>query len=220
MGERKALFEISVGTPGCGKSTLMTKMLDINSRNLIFPSNTMDDTWKKYPSKKPVFEWVVDPNDFKGNRQIKKWRIPGLNTFKGNLVVDMSGVREQKDQEDILTSIASTEMPYMNGGIFIDDCKNFIPSKGTLKLDVSRMFRERRHRMIDIFLAVHGFEDINADMIKMGAAFWVFRTDLPPTDAVRRKFGENIVHLEETRKRVNDIAKSSNPYYCVRYENP
>jgi len=213
MVAREAQFYILVGTNGTGKSTVLRKFLAANKRNLIIPANHYDPAWSKDDKIVPTSRFITDPNDFKQLRKIRDWNIPRLQTFAGNKVLETSVLMEDKDSQNCFAKVCDPKTGFKNGGLFIDDYKNWIYSKGTLPRIVRQTFGDRRHRMIDIFMATHSFQDVNADLLQFNPRIVVFRTTLPPNETVAKKM-QNFSKLQEIIERVNRIAETKNKHYC------
>jgi GTPase SAR1 family protein len=211
---RKACFYILSGTNGTGKSTLLVKFLAFNKRNLIIPANLYDTAWKKYKKIKPKKSFVLDPKDPKQKRKILKWTIPNLNSFKGTAVLDIREMEESDaDPREIFKHIC---YKYVNGGLFVDDYKNYIHSSGLLPNYVTRIFRDRRHRMIDVFMASHSMSDINGEFLQFEPTFIVFKITRQLTASVKQKIG-NYEELQKIINRTKRQYDSGNQHYCEKF---
>lgn len=208
---RQAEFLMLIGTNGTGKSTTFKKLLRVNSRNLVIPANEFDPAWKEFPKIKPKRTFVLDRDDPKGQRQKPSWKVPGLMTFTGTVVLDISELETYEDCLNVFKAICNTKNGMRGGGLFIDDFKNWIATKGTLPRHVRSMFGDRRHREIDLFLATHSFQEINMDFIQFAPKLVVYKTTTAPNKSVEGKIG-NYDALLKTIKRVNQKAKT-NKYY-------
>jgi hypothetical protein len=211
MQEREAKFWIFIGTNGTGKTTTMKKFLVANKRNLILPANSIDKAWSGFTKIKPTNSFELDPNDFRGKRQLRVWRLPKMNSFTGDRVLDLSSIKEDADLKGLFACITNISKPFVNGGLFIDDFKNWIYTKGSLPFTVRKLFNDRRHRMLDIFMASHSFQDVNGDLIQFNPKFVIFKTTLPPNETVQKKIA-NFQELLDTIARVNRIAQTK-PHY-------
>ena len=196
---RKAEFIIMVGTNGTGKSTIMKKFLPMNERNLIIPANGLDEAWLEIPKLecKPVFI----------GKKIDHYEIPGLNSFRGTRQVVIY-------DEKMFDAICHPENGYMNGGLFMDDFKNYIPTKGTLPANVNRLFSDRRHKMLDIFAATHSYQKINADMFDFEPTILQFKTTRPLTDYLSDKI-MNFEELKVVFDRVNEKSEKNAHYFEI-----
>lgn len=190
---RTAKFVVFIGTNGTGKSTIMKKFLNFNRRNLIIPANSYDKAWDNIPELKVV--WIEAQ---------KKYIIPEINTFQGTKKIIIYDPK-------IFKAVTDQYNGFKNGGLFMDDFKNYIPSKGSLPPDVNRLFSDRRHKMIDIFCATHSFQKINADLFDFSPTIFCFNTTRPLADYLVQKVG-NFEGLKTVYDRVKLKAKQ-NPHY-------
>ncbi len=197
------------GTNGTGKSTVMKKLLEINSRNIVIPANPYDKAWSSFPKLKPKHRFVLDKKDPKQKRQIMDWYIPNLNTFKGTKVLDVTEMEAMDEDPRIIFKYLCHK--FNNGGFFVDDYKNYIHSAGTLPNYVTRIFRDRRHRMLDIFMASHSLSDVNGEFIQFNPKLLIFKVTRTLTQSVKDKF-ENHKELDQVIARVKKKART-NPYY-------
>jgi hypothetical protein len=193
---RTAQFFLLIGTNGTGKTTQLKKFLAINSRNLIIAPNRFDSAWDKITHMEPT------PEDL-GRNKIK-FNYPDINNFTG----ERKTVIEHPNQ---VSGITHPVLGFRNGGLFLDDFKNYIPSRGTLPPDIIRLFSDRRHKMIDIFAATHSWGNVNPDFMTYDPVIIQFRTTRPITKEVANKV-ENFEKLKASFDRVNRKAQT-NPYY-------
>lgn len=218
--ERNPIFLACIGVNGTGKSTFMKNWMPLNDRNIILPANMIEaaKTWGSFPKLKPQHDFEVDQFDPKKKRLFMVWKIPNVRTFKGNRLIDVGVFREGSHKRSFFESICDTNSPYCyrDGALFVDDTKNYIISKGDLPNRIVSWFTARRHCMMDIFLAFHSFQDVNAQMIQYGLKFILFKTDLPPYGAVLEKIS-CVDDLIEMRNYVNKKAKT-NPYYWEAFD--
>jgi hypothetical protein len=215
MNNRQAQLFIFIGTNGTGKSTAMKAFLAANKRNLIMPANALDPAWASFPKIEPTSTFVLDPDDYRQKRKRREWKLSKMNTFSGTKVLNVNSLKKDADFKSLFSYITDTNKPYVNGGIFIDDFKNWIYTKGSLPIHVRRLFNDRRHRMIDIFMASHSFQDVNGDLIQFNPRLIVFKTTLPPNETVEKKI-TNYPQLLELIARVNQRA-IKNPHYCEEF---
>lgn len=203
---RKAVLFAFVGSNGTGKSTTMKRMLELNRRNLIVPSNRLDSAWNQYPELVP--EVFLEDDPWNPGKKRRAFRVPDMATFTGTRVLHI-------DDPAQLNAITDERHGFKNGGLFLDDFRNYIPSKGNLPPHVAKIFTGRRHRMLDIFMACHAFQDLNMQLMQFEPELYVFRTTLPPNEAVEGKVAKWEALLA-TVERVNRKAASS-PYYFERF---
>jgi hypothetical protein len=211
---RIAQFFILSGTNGTGKTTMLVNFFKINRRNLIFPANLHDKAFRKYKKVKPKFKWVTDPKDYNGKRKIKKWYIPNLNKFTGTYVVDVS---EMELMDEDPRQVFDYVCKFMrNGGLFVDDFKNYVHSAGNTTNTFTKVFRDRRHRELDIFLASHSMSDINRELLKFKPTFLIFNITEPLSDTVKKKIVNN-KELDACIKRVQTAYYNGDKYYCEMF---
>jgi hypothetical protein len=215
-GERQAAYFIFVGVNGTGKTTQMKSMLPVNKRNLILPSNMLDasKSWGQFPVVRPTHSHVADTiRDGSGKKTRRIWQVPGIRAFRGNLLVDTQIFTTTEYKNEFFQSLCDVSNPsrFSDGGMFIDDTRGYIPSKGNLPELVANMLIGRRHLMVDLCMAFHAFQDVNSDLIKYGPKFFIFKTDLPPNDTVLDKIALSSDLLEAIQY-VNERAKKE-PYY-------
>ncbi|HMZ48272.1 MAG TPA: hypothetical protein PL010_14770 [Flavobacteriales bacterium] len=200
---RKAFLYLFVGTNGTGKTTRAKDLLDINPRNLIVPSNRLDSAWSRYPELAITVEHEDDPMN--PGKQRRVVRCPEMASFTGTRVLHI-------DNPAKLQAITDERFGFRNGLLFIDDFRNRMPHKGDLPSDVLNMLTGRRHRMLDIALAMHSFQDMNLQLMQFQPELFIFRTTLPPNDAVEGKVAD-WQGLVRTANRVNDRAKDNRYYF-------
>jgi hypothetical protein len=194
MSTRQAAFRIFIGTNGTGKTTTMKKYLAINERNLVVPSSRDDTAWHGLPE----LAWEVRqmPDAFTG-KLIPTVVFPEINTFTGTRVVHVDG------DERIFNGIIHRSRGIKNAGLFLDDFRMYIYSKGSITKEANNLFIGRRHRMLDVFMACHSGQDISADLIRFNPDLVVGYTTSPPNDTTLAKVPNGQRFIEVSR-RVNE----------------
>lgn len=195
MTTRQAAFKIWIGTNGTRKTTDMMKYLSINERNLAVPSGRDDKAWHGIPE----LEWEVRemPDPFT-KKLVPTVVFPEINTFTGTRVVHVDG-----DQR-IFNGIIHQTRGIKNAGLFLDDFRMYIYSKGSITTAANQLFIGRRHRMLDIFMACHSGQDVSADLIRFNPELIVGYTTSPPNDTTLSKVPNGQRFIEVSR-RVNEI---------------
>lgn len=190
-GGRIGAMWVLVGTNGTGKSTQLKKLLKHNRRNLIIPSTRDDIAWAGIPELKPQ---VAERYDELRKKSVTYYFIKGLNTFTGNRVVYV-------DRPEVFDAVCDPVTGFKNGGLFMDDFKNYVRSQGLLKSNFKTMLGNRRHRMLDLFFAAWAFEDVNAEMFAYRPKLFVFDVTRAPGDSLQKKVA-NYDELMEVYSRV------------------
>mgnify|MGYP000486458396 CR=1 FL=1 len=214
---RKSEFFIEIGTNGVGKSYQMKKFQKINKRNLVLPSNKIDNTWDDNQELKIIEDWKKDPNDYNQKRMKKYFRVPKMQSFKGNKKIFLD-FNSKTMFADLFTHDLTS---FKNGGLFIDDYKNLIKGH-SLKNEVRQLFDNRRHYMLDIFISTHSFQDLTSELLAFSPWFLIFYTTTPVNKNLLDKIN-NKKGLLDTIKKVNamakeDIAKGKKPYRYLPFK--
>lgn len=210
--ERQAELAILVGTNGTGKSTALKELLTMNERNLIIPSSRTDTAWSGLPELKSSVVYEADPNN--PRREIPVVRVQDLQTFTGNRVLHVDG------NAKVFEAVLDPKRGYFNGGLILDDFRRYIYTKGSLSSGVDGLFIGRRHRMLDIYLACHSFQDISADLFRFDPTLYVGYTTLPPNDAVQGKVAKwrELLATIERVNRTNAARPEGKRYYREAFE--
>jgi hypothetical protein len=192
MSTREATLKIRIGTNGTGKSTWMKKYLQVNERNIVIPSSPDDTAWHGLPELK----WTViqELDQFSG-RMVPRVHFPDMANFTGTRVV------QHKGDLRIFNGIIDSTHGFKNGGLFLDDFKMYVYSKGTITKEANALFIGRRHRMLDIFMACHSANDISADFIRFNPELIVGYTTLPANDNTLAKMPNGGLY-QQTEERV------------------
>lgn len=208
---RKAFLYLFVGTNGTGKTSRIKELIEeVAGRVLIVPSNRLDDAWKGIPE---LSMKVFQDEDPINGKAIKSIRCPDMGSFTGARVFHVEDPR-------YLDAITDERHGFKNGVLVMDDFRNYIPSKGALPPAVVKMIVGRRHRMLDISMACHAFQDMNLQLMQFSPELYIFQTSLPPNDAVEGKVTD-WQGLLEVSTRVNRIAskleQADDRFYFERF---
>lgn len=204
---RKAALCLFVGTNGTGKSTQMRRFTKVNDRNLIIPANKLDKAFDSISELKSQQLDVVIRGKGKTPQELTVY--PELNRFKGVRKVfcqdslDLHGIIESPDVDP--------RRSFLKGGIFFDDFKNYVQSRGVFPSVFRRLFSDRRHREVDIFIAAHSWQYINPELFSFEPTCFVFKVTQPVTKQIQDKV-QNIDELIEIQTRVNERSEKD-PYY-------
>lgn len=213
-------FVILIGTNGTGKSTRMKELLKAQNRNLIIPAN-YDDSQKTWgfidKVLVPQYKWVLEdrgPGKKKANK--KRWYIPELNTFKGNAKIHLDA-HDDLDPTEIFRIILHHKNGFKNGGLFMDDCKNYIISKGSLPHWIRSIFVGRRHKNLSLYAAGHGYDDINHDMVSFNPIVLMHYVTKNPTDTWYDRLNDgDAERFKKTFEKVQSIYRT-NQYVCAKF---
>ncbi len=172
-----------IGTNGTGKSTIQKKFFTFRERNLVVPANLYDNAFDE-------LEYIQDQAEIRNFTGTKK------------IVIE-----EETDFIELID--------YKNGlkdcGLFLDDFRNYIPATGPkLRQPIRKLFSDRRHRGIDIYLSTHSPRQIHPDIFSYNPTIFLFKT----TEAFPDSLAQKIPNLEKLRigqRRVNLLSKK-NPF--------
>lgn len=195
MSTRQAAFRIFIGTNGTGKTTTMKKYLAVNDRNLVVPSSRDDPAWRGYPELKWEVREMPDPFTGKNVRAVV---FPEMHTFTGTHIVNVDGDLR------IFNGIIDQTRGMKRGGLFLDDFRMYIYSKGSISQEAVKLFIGRRHRELDIFMACHKGSDISSDLLGFNPDLVVGYTTSPPNDNTLAKVPNGQAFMD-TCQRVNAI---------------
>lgn len=171
---REAAFRIYIGTSGTRKTSDIKRLLTPARRNLVIPSGRDDTAWHEFPELTYRVEQVEDP--FRPGRRIPRVIVDELHTFTGTRVLHVDG------KQPIFDAVIDPVHGYRNGRLVMDDFRNYIFSKGQLRSEVAALFRNRRHKMLDLFLACHSMEDVSREILALNPMLVVGYTTTMPTD--------------------------------------
>lgn len=183
-GERIVRFNIAVGMNGSGKSHNMKKWQRLNTRNLILPASRADRQWMGIPELEPTVVFQADRMDPNGRKRAR-WVVPGINKFQGSRVVHIEG--SDAERSGIFNAVIDRAYGFHDGGLFMDDAKNYIITKGNLPGHVRTFFGNRRLHMVDIFMAAWQYHDINADLYGFGPQLYIHNVEREPNGIILEK---------------------------------
>lgn len=213
MSTRTPTMEIFVGAPGTGKTTIIREhYLDISERTLIVPANRADaaQSWPgiaELPVAAMLEKDELDPDPKAKGRLVVY--APEMDSFTGTRLLHVT------EDPRRFSAIHHPVRGIRRATLVMDDTKNYITTKADLPHQVATIFRSFRHYELDIIMAVHQFDDINRQLFGWGCELRIFRTDVPPNDAVAKKV-RNYEELLATIDRVNRMAQSD-PHYCEAF---
>lgn len=223
MTTRLPVFWILIGTNGTGKSTLLKKFIAAATRCLIIPANRFDPAWDHVqeiaigPLVHKASNGTEDDIDSFFSRNDKDTRAQ-QQVFRTLLSKELNSFRGQRKifstHPEIFKAVIHPEKGFINGSLVIDDFKNHVASNN-ISSAVRTLLSDRRHRMLDIFAATHGCNDVPPTMLNFGVKIFLFKT----TGNFDRA-GDNFLdwnRITETQTRVNQKAKT-NPYYFETIE--
>lgn len=218
METRIPVFYVFIGTNGTGKTTMIKRLMVGRKRVLIVPPNKFDNSWDSIEEiklapiiKKASSDYTDDPDDF-FSRNDKESRLQH-NYFRQLLSFELrnfTGVKKIfSSHPEIFRTIIHGERGFINGTLVIDDFKNNIIGSN-LSGAVRSLLSDRRHKMLDIFAATHGCNDVPPTMLNFGVKLWLFKT----TGNFDRASDNYLDYdkIEAVQRKVNEKAKT-NPYY-------
>lgn len=206
---REATLQIRIGTNGTGKSTWMKKYLGVNDRNIVIPSSPDDTAWHDFPELAWEVRQMEDPFT---KKMVPTVFFPEMATFKGTRVVQHNG------DPRIFNGVIHQSRGFKNGGLFLDDFRMYVYSKGTITQEANALFIGRRHRMLDIWMACHSANDISADFIRFNPTLIVGYTTLPANDNTLAKMPNGRAYKEtEQRVQSNNLQRPEGQrFYCEK----
>lgn len=195
---REAAFRIFIGTSGTRKTTDIKRLLTSKRRNLVIPSGRDDTAWHEF---EPL-EWRVErvEDQMMPGKMVPRVIIPQLRTFKGTRILHVDG------KQQLFDAVIDPTTGARDCRLVLDDFRNYIYSSGNLRHDVSALFRNRRHRMLDIFMACHSADDVSRQILALNPTLVIGYTTSMPTDTSIAKMpkGEEFLRLLEHARRVNE----------------
>ena len=221
MTTRLPVFYILIGTNGTGKSTLLKKFISISKRCLIIPANRFDPAWDHIqeipigPLVSKATNGTEDDIDsfFSRNDKETRQQHQYFRTLLSHQLNNFTGHRKIfSTHPEIFRAVIHPEKGFINGSLVIDDFKNHVASNN-ISSAVRTLLSDRRHRMLDIFAATHGCNDVPPTMLNFGVKIFLFRT----TGNFDRA-GDNFLdwnRITETQRRVNEKAKKEPHYYEI-----
>lgn len=221
MQTRLPVFFILIGTNGTGKSTMIKALIAHAKRVLIVPANRFDPAWDHVqeipilPLVKKASNGAEDDIDSFFSRNDKDTRAQH-QYFRVLLSHELNGFRGQRKifstHPEIFKAVIHQEKGFINGSLVIDDFKNHVQSNN-LSGAVRTLLSDRRHKMVDIFAATHGCNDVPPAMLNFGVKIWLFRTTGNFDRASDNFLDYDLIN--SIQKRVNEKAKSNAHYYEI-----
>jgi hypothetical protein len=96
-----------------------------------------------------------------------------------------------------------------------DDFRNYLP-KPQMNPDVRRMFIDRRHKKIDIYMAAHGFTQVPPELFSWVNYVFLFKTNDNPKRHANKLL--NLAAVMESQQKINQEFEK-NPYYFEILQN-
>jgi hypothetical protein len=206
---REGAFKIFIATSGCRKTSDIKVLIkdDVLRRNLVVPSGRDDIAWHGYPELK--WSVIMVDDEWKPGRKVPKVIIPELNTFKGTRVLNVDG------KQPIFDAIIDPISGFRNGRVVLDDFRNYVYSNGNLRHEVATFFKNRRHKMLDIFMACHSMEDISRQMLSLNPKLVIGMTTTLPTDTSINKIpkGQEMLDMIARVNAINIARPEGERYY-------
>jgi hypothetical protein len=216
MSNRRARLSFFIGTNGVGKSTAQKAFLAANARNLVWPASAMDKGWADFQKIVPSKMVVDDPKSLPGKKKQKVvYRLQGINGFTGTRIVDTSQMQDENQVIDCFKNSLSAINGFRKGGLFIDDFKGIIKTQGTLPFEIRKLMNDMRHIELDVFMATHGFREINFQFFQHNPTFYIFKSDSPPGKKVKDQYNQ-YEGLMQVFNRVQERTKKDH-YYCEKF---
>lgn len=114
-----------------------------------------------------------------------------------------------------MKSCISLKHGFKKGGLFLDDYKNLVKTNGTLGYELRKLLSIMRHIEVDVFMATHGFREVNYQFFQHDPVFYIFKSDSPPGDKVKKQYNR-YNELMEVYDHVQQMAEKD-PYYCAKF---
>ena len=202
---REAAFKVFVATSNCGKTTDIKTLLTPKRRNLVIPSGRDDVAWHGYPEL--TYKVVMEEDEWRPGKQKAVVRINELQTFTGTRVLHVDG------KQQVFDAVVHSVTGYKRGRIVMDDFRNYVFSSGTLRHEVATFFKNRRHKMLDIFMACHSPEDISRDILALNPTLVIGMTTTNPTDTTIGKlpggqaFLDTVLRVREKNQKLPELQR-------------
>jgi len=173
-----------IGTNGTGKSTIQKSFFKFRERNLVVPANLYDSAFDE-------LEYISSQEE--------------IRTFEGTKKIVI-------EEEENFIELIDYKNGLQNCSLFLDDFRNYIPATGPkLKQPLRKLFSDRRHRGIDIYLSTHSPRQIHPDIFSYNPIIFLFKTTEAFPDSLAQKI-PNLEKLRLAQRRVNLVSKK-NPFY-------
>ena len=182
IADKDSVFAILIGTNGTGKSTVLRQIMEKSRVN---------------GNRVLVIPSNLSEPSFKDIPQI---HVKDLNTFSGAKKIMCYNTAE----------FAYIAKRLRNCTLISDDFRNYI-EQSQMHPDVRRLFVDRRHNNIDIYMAAHGPAQIPPAFYDWLDFIFLFRTVGNFKRAQDKLLSFDV--LLEKQKQINHIAQTSNPYH-------
>jgi len=209
---RRCELGVIVGPPETGKSWLMLDNLKLNKKNLVFASSGYDKAWNLENLKKLGFKGSI----FAPKDSDIKTAYKVLKDFKEGVLVI---VPDNFTGYDLGTLFFQNCARYfVNGGLFVDDSKTWILSKGNINTNCEKILIDARHKMTDVWICLHGLKDILGDIMTKKPTLYIKNTSVAvPKKLLDQLEPEQQTELLKVVKLVKEGA-TKNKYFCLTYK--
>lgn len=130
---RQPAFNLLIGSPGCGKSTYVSKILRAADRNvcLVKMPQNIDDK---------AFDWLTE-------KTLSSWR-------QGNAPGAPAKFKVAADEDEYKDILQWVMKDFRNGIFVVDDCSMY--EENQISKPLKKIIGMRRHIGVDVYLIYHG----------------------------------------------------------------